>query len=268
MSAHTFPGRTCHSCLIALVIVAVGTIAHAQPASTPPSAPAAPAAVSAPMFAGLWIAAGGAFQNSHEEFGTRLALTRFFETAVVDGEYQTRGGPLLDVSAGLPLRRWGLGVQGGGSLFTRPHRGIIRGSIPHPLYFGQLRQSELEIGDLTHREVALRAELAWTQMLWTNWQVSVSAGPAVIHVQQRLVADVDTVETGYPFDAVNLVPATVDEAGWGIGGTAAVDVTWFVSGRVGLGVTGRFTRARVGLDRIKLSVGGASAIVGVRFLLH
>jgi len=267
MSAQTFPARRCGSCLLALLIVVTGTAGQAQmPATAAPAAPSAPAATSA--LDGLWIAVGGAFQDSHEEFGTRLTLTRFFEPGIVDGEYKTRGGPMLDVSAGLPLRRWGLRVEGGGSIFTKAHHGVIRGSIPHPLYFGQPRQSELEIGGLAHRELALRAELAWTRALWSNWEVSVSAGPAAIRVQQRLVGEVDTVETSYPFDAVNLVAATVDEAGWGIGGTGAVGVTWFVSGRLALGVTGRFTRATVGLERIKLSVGGPSAIVGVRFLLH
>jgi hypothetical protein len=225
------------------------------------------------MFAGsaegqpAWVSIGGGYLSQDDPFVHTISFPEYFEPAHVGGEYPGGGGVLLDVGAGVGLRH-GWSVQSSVGSWRRSTDAVLRGAIPHPLYFAQPREVEHVVADLTRRETALRAELAWTRPWGDRVQLTVSGGPVAVHAAHDMATAVRVRETGYPYDAVAVEPGVTTESSWGIGATAAVNGSYVATNRLALGVTGRFSRATVTLRDQDVNADGPSVTATLRIRLR
>lgn len=212
----------------------------------------------------LRVAFGGGYQSSSEHFSNEITFPRDLETALVRTDYAVADGPLVDLGASFGLGK-GLALQGGVSVFSRSTAGATAAAIPHPFFFNQPRGAELDIAT-SHRETITRLEVAWSFPLVSRLRVGVSGGAAFAHVDQEFVVDVDVTDA-FPFSSVTVGPVTQDRTGSALGGTAAVDLEWQFARRVGVGLSGRYTRARVELEETDIHAGGTAVIGTVRIRL-
>jgi hypothetical protein len=212
---------------------------------------------------GIVVQIGAGYQTSDRTLTEQNTFTQYLEPATIESRYRWRSGPTVDVAVAVPLRRQ-LTVGGGVAVMSRPAQIVLSGEIPSPLGFDMNRSAEQRLADARHREVSVRAEIGWSVPLGA-WVLTVSGGPALVHVQQDFAGQVSVRETEYPFETVELVAAARSrESGWTVGGTAAGDLSWFVTRRIGLGVSGRFTAANWDVRGVRVRAAGPSVVAGVR----
>jgi hypothetical protein len=211
----------------------------------------------------LVILASVGYLITDETFAERNTFVQYLEPATVEAEYRLRSGSIFDAAVSVPLMRR-LAVQGGVAVISRAAEAAVLGELPAPFEFGRLRSVEQPLEPVEHREVALRAELAWAAA-FGDWVLTASGGPALIRVEHDFAAGIQVREIGYPYDQVELEVGALDRAqAWAVGGTAAADLAWYPNTRVGVGVTGRFTGARWEARGIRINAGGPSVVVGLR----
>ena len=209
------------------------------------------------------ISIGAGYQDSRETFSERRDFTQYLEPATIESLYRVRGSPMVDVGVSWPLTSR-FAVQAGASVTNRDADATLIGSIPYPFEFNRPRAVRQSVDDATHREIAIRGELALV-IPYGDFVITFSGGPVAMNVRQAFAVGVTVRETEFPFEEVELdVPELSVESGWGIGGTGAADLAWYPSGRVGVAVTGRYTGAALDLRNIDIGAGGPSAVVSVR----
>ncbi len=192
--------------------------------------------------------------------------------ACLDGTYPRAFGPAVEAATAFRIWR-GLGAGVAGAWRARQGRIAVVAYFPDSLVAGayQVLDSEtgLEWGDVWSWHVGPR----WTYRLSARTDVTVSAGPSWFSVRWPLVDDV--AELRYePGDYLRREPVfgrpvVVERRGSGFGWHAAGDLSWYPWGRIGLGVTGRWSRADVVLWRepdggVPAPVGGLDVTFGLR----
>lgn len=249
--------RTLATCVL-LSLVSTPALAQARPPR-----PAGPPA-EAKWFVGLNAAA----QNGAGSFRDNFTYEAFAETGTIDAEYPGKTAALFDVSAGRRVwRRVGLGV--GFSRASASGGAPLSARVPHPLYPGQHRDVTGEAGGIDRSESATHVQLFYDLPPRGKMRVRVSAGPSFFTAEQQIVEAIDTNEV-YPYDTTEFRTATLRNAsGSGVGLNAALDVSWMLSRRFGLGGLVRFTRASFDLDAdgsrsVPSDAGGVQAGGGLR----
>ena len=236
-----------------LVILIAGVLAHPTASAAQGSAPERKPTISI----------GAGYQDSRETFSERSDFIEYLEPASIESAFRVRETAAIDAGVSWPLTSR-FAVQGGVSITNRDADATLIGSIPYPFEFGRPRGVRQAVEDASHREIAIRTELA-VVIPYGDWVITFSGGPVAMHVRQAFAVGVTVRELAYPFEEVALdVPELSVESGWGLGGTGAADLAWYPSERVGIGITGRYTGAALELRDIDLGAGGPSAVISVR----
>jgi hypothetical protein len=211
----------------------------------------------------------GAFAPASLSFQESRRFTEFAETGTLDASYKDDAGPGLDL--GLQYNFAGrVGVMAGLSKFSRSGGGSFTATLPHPLYFNQLRRAEGNFDGYDYLETALHLDLVASKAKGAI-EFVVFAGATRFDVKTDVV---DTLQYShsYPYDSVTItsVPKkrqSQSPTGFNVGGR--LDYGLGRAKRVGLGLQVRYSRASVQLapvegSSIKLDVGGLHVGLGAR----
>lgn len=140
--------------------------------------------------------------------------------------------------------------------------------VPHPILFNAPRTVEGSTDNLAHKEQNVHFELMYVLPVQAM-DVKVMGGPTFFNLTQDFVSGVTLNET-YPFDTATFASATTKHASKGaVGFNAGVDISRWVSPKMGIGALIRYSRADVKFDdpdigQQKVKAGGFEAGGGVR----
>jgi hypothetical protein len=202
---------------------------------------------------------GVAVQPHSDTFAHETKFPYHLEQARLSGSYDVGHGivPDLAISARVS-HRFAAAVA-----VTRAARRTsseIRGSYPHPFFFNAPRETAATIDELDRTELGTHVSAIVRLGSRTARPIAVFAGPSIFSADQDLVTNATVHET-YPYDVIafdRTTPSTrhLTAVGFHVG----ADITWYLSGRVGVGGLLRYSRAK----KSELTLGGLQAGGGLR----
>ncbi len=223
-------------------------------------------AVATPARAQTWTDKGFVNVNVGFQAGSHaLSVTSPFElygeTGTVTSATDVSSGGLFDVSAGYKVWR-NLAIGVGFSTTGGSSDAAFTAQVPDPGVFDQLRTVTGTVTDLDHREQTFYITGTWMIPVTTKVDVGLAFGPAFFSTNQDLPTSVTVTEPGPTVDQAS---GEVSESG--VGFHLAVDATYLVTPRIGVGALARYTYGSVDIDGAtdKLTVGGFQLGIGARF---
>lgn len=192
------------------------------------------------------ISVNGAVQTTRHPFSDRFDFQVNRETGNTEAEYPVEGDLVIDGS--VVIRLWkNLGAGVAVSQFTRDETVTTRSNIPHPFFFGTLRELTGD-ASVTRTERGIHVHAAYTVPLVQSLRLTIFAGPSFIRVEQDVVSSVQYDES-FPFDTPTFRRADVTRvSGDAVGFNAGADVAWMFTRNIGIGGVARFARATVDVD--------------------
>jgi hypothetical protein len=214
-----------------------------------------------------WVS--GAAQSATPALSERFEFLRPVdqaERAVVDTDYRSKAGLLIDGGVAVRLRgRLGVGVSI--SRFSGEAGADVVAQIPYPFEFGRFREVSGTSAGLDRTELAYHVQLRYSHPLGQRVHLVVSGGPSIFNVRRHLVSEVQ-VDEEYPYDTAAFRSATARVAkGTGIGAHAEADVNWAFGRHAGLGFLLRYSRGSADLTgprSVTVGAGGVQSGVGLR----
>lgn len=217
-----------------------------------------------------FVIVGGGVQATAADLSDRILFESNAETGSIEADYPGRTGVLVDVTAGMRVRRQ-VGIAVGVSRASRNGTAQVAAQIPHPFFDDQPRAVSGEAGAISRTETAVHGQLYYDMRPRGPWRVRLFGGPSYFDVEQEVVTGVEADEV-YPFDTAVFRRATTARAkGSAVGFNAGLDFARMFNPRVGAGALVRYSRATVDLDaregqRVATDGGGMQATIGLRLL--
>ncbi len=254
-------------------------------AATPPTPPAAksPAKTAAPTSATKstatkkaqrasgwtdigYISVDGGYQSGSSGFSNTFSFATYVEQSTISTQYPKKDGPTVNVGGGFRVWR-NLAVGFGVSALKRSMSGEVSGSIPHPFFFDAGR-AVAATTDLKRSETGVHLQAAYVIPAGRKMLITVAGGPSFFSVTQSLVDSVQFSES-YPYDTAALQPVTAASVSKSVTGyNGGVDVGYYFTRAIGVGVMARYAGATASLPvndgSVSTKVGGFQAGVGVR----
>ena len=228
--------------------------------------PGVAAAQSAGWDGRVRIAINGGIQIGSDTPTQSFSLQKNAEPEPITVGIDAKRGGLFDAGIVVRVRgQFGIGVST--SFVTHESNADVSASVPHPFFFNQPR-SVSGTTPASRSEIAGHVDAVYI-VPGRSLDLLLSAGPSVLAIDQTLVTDVAYAET-YPYDTATFTSAVSAHAKkTAIGYHAGADVTWKLSGRVGLGGMVRYTRATATLspapgNNVTDHAGGLQAGGGLR----
>jgi hypothetical protein len=136
----------------------------------------------------------------------------------------------------------GVGITGSFLSGSRPAQ--ITGRIPHPLIENQLRPID-GTTPVHHGETGVHFGAIYWMRPSNKVDLTVSAGPSIMRVEQDFVTDVTYTQT-FPYDTASFQDAMVArERETAVGAHVGAEVGWRLLRQVGVAVVGQYTTAHV-----------------------
>ena len=214
-------------------------------------------------------------------FATTRVFSVFSEQGGFEADYEIAGGRIID--GGVSFLVWrNLAVALDMSKYRSSNPAQLNSHVPHPFFFDLPRSTTGVAGGLKRQEIAMHLRGQWV-MQFTDWLVvSLSGGPSLINARQDLVASVEHVEIGFPFDDVLFAGHGVtSQTSNTVAVNTGVDIDTFflhrlpylnryeVVQRVGIGLGIRHVRGSVdvlvGDTPVEVDLGGLEVTSGLRF---
>lgn len=187
------------------------------------------------------------------ESGTSaLTDTRTFriydESGTVTSSSTWTSGSLFD--AGLGFRVW-KNMSVGVSYHQEQNTAdiVLKGSVPHPVFFNQPRSFEVTTGEGDFRkEKAVHLQVGWMMPFGDKLDVLVFGGPSWFRLEQPAVGEIRIADQTSPFLQVTVNPEVEIRKKSPVGFNAGADATYIVwsndSVRLGAGVFVRYALAK------------------------
>ncbi len=230
-------------------------------------APAKAAAQMTPWEETGYIGVNYMYQVKDRAFTERLEADVFGETATSTISHASGGGGGFEI--GGAYRVWknlaaGIAVTS----FNTKDGANISSSVPHPLFVNRPRIGVLDVTSGDYKEVGIHLQGVWVMPLTEKITVALSGGPSIFNVDQSLIAEVQPVEIGAPFELVNLSATTAAIRRTAVGGNVGADIQYWVNERYGGGIFLRYTAGSVDLPAAggdqSIDVGGFQSGIGLR----
>ena len=190
------------------------------------------------------------YQFGSNELRDEIEFRAYGETARFLASHEITGGEEVDVGGFVQVWEQ-LSVGATFSQTERTDTTAVTGTVPHPIQIG-LDRSIAEVVNLSRREKATHVHIAWLIPLpqVEKLDIRVMAGPTYFNVTQSSLTGVTVSETGPPFETVNVdavVTGDLVKNGWG--GHIGADISYMISGYVGVGGFVRFAGGSVDLPK-------------------
>ena len=228
-------------------------------------------AQSLPLDGKLYVDVNALYQAATRSVDQRGTLSLYGEDGTVEASQRIGAGALWDVGFGYTVWR-DLAVGLDISQFSRHQTISATGTAPHPLFFNSPRAFSAETSS-SHKARTIAVLASWrfrTRGALEKLNVRVMGGPAALHVQQGLAADVTLTEGGFPYETVSASVATRTSSKNRVGFVGGVDVGYELLDNVGVGVLLRYAGGSAKLDEplgggtITVKAGGFQIGGGVR----
>ena len=228
-------------------------------------AAAAASAADEPRFT---VSLNGAFAVTSTEYDSVRTFNAFAEEGRIETAYDAGSGPGFEAGFAWNFKR-NLAVGLAGGMVTRDTSGEWTASVPHPLFLNRNRIAEGTEEDLEYTESQVHLDLIYTGRSG-SFDFSAFAGPSFFNVSADLLGQPD-YDQSYPFETITVtdVPALAfDDNGFGFNVGAGVGYRFTDS--IGVGLTGRFSRATIelvpqtGADTVEVDAGGFQVAGGLR----
>lgn len=186
------------------------------------------------------------------------------QTALAATSREVSGGPLFDVTFGVPVRgRFAVG--GTVSLRTAKSDAALSASVPHPLFFDAPRSVTTTIAGMKHQETWLGVLAAYALSSSDRGSITVMAGPMVVAVKHDSVTGIAVAEgASVASPTVTATIGSISKSFWGY--TIGADARVMMGKRVGVGAFIRYTAAPGNITGVEsVTLGGLQAGAGIRF---
>jgi len=209
------------------------------------------------------------YQFGNRSFEESLSHKIYDEDATYSIGHSSGEGGLLDIGGGIRVWR-NLAAGVAITSFSTKARADITGKVPHPLFFGRPRNVTYPRVGLEYKELGIHLQMAWVVPLSGWFSMTFSGGPSFFSIDQSLITTVTPAgEIGAPYDEVGVASAAAKSVGaGGVGGNVGVDLTYLVTGQLGVGLFGRWTAAAVDIaasgGKQSIDAGGVQAGIGLR----
>jgi opacity protein-like surface antigen len=191
------------------------------------------------------VSANIGVQVSAQDLERNSTFDLYDEQASVDVFQEITSGAFFDFGGQYKLnRKYGVGLSYG--FLSKKGDGTISGSLPHPQFFDQPRQFSSSASDLSRTEHSWHFQAIYYVPFIEKVDFAVSGGPSLFNVKQQLIRNVNFSEnppayTSVTIDSVDIVEPT--DSGWGF--NLGVDMTYALTGRLGVGALVRYTYGNV-----------------------
>jgi len=203
------------------------------------------------------VSAGGQFQE--RDFTETTTFSLFGDAGTVTANQTVGSGFVFDASVGYRVWRR-ISAAIGVSTFHGSGAAAAVVAVPNPLVFGKptiKTFSGSDYGDLGQTSTAINFQAVWIKRLTDQLDLSLFAGPSIIHVSQEVAS---ATETASATPAIKSESETTAKAG-----TIGVDLSYRMNERYSVGGFVRYAGGEVDLPSVsKLKVGGVQAAGGVR----
>ncbi len=141
----------------------------------------------------------------------------------------------------------------------------VAGTVPHPLFFDQLRGASAQASGLSRTETAVHLQLIYMAVVTNEIDVAISVGPSFFSVTQDIVSAVAVQEGAAPFEVVTAATATTTEVNdRAVGFNVGADMTYRFMPNLGAGLFLRYAAASVDLPSTSSDAGGFQVGIGLR----
>jgi opacity protein-like surface antigen len=198
-----------------------------------------------PVEGKIVVSANVGVQVSAQDLERNSTFDLYDEQASVDIFQEIKSGGFFDVGGQYKINKsYGVGLSYG--FLSKTGDGTVSGSLPHPLFFDQPRQFNASATDLKRTEHSWHFQAVYYVPFIEKVDFAISGGPSLFNVKQQLIRNVNFSEnppgfTSVTIDSVDVVEPT--DSGWGF--NLGVDMTYALSGRLGVGAIVRYTYGNV-----------------------
>jgi hypothetical protein len=203
------------------------------------------------------VSAGGQFQE--RDFTETTTFSLFGDAGTVTANQTVGSGFVFDATVGYRVWRR-ISAAIGVSTFHGSGAAAAVVAVPNPLVFGKptiKTFSASDYGDLGQTSTAINFQAVWIKRLTDQLDLSLFAGPSIIHVSQEVAS---ATETASATPAIKSESETTAKAG-----TIGADLSYRMNERYSVGAFVRYAGGEVDLPSVsKLKVGGIQAAGGVR----
>jgi hypothetical protein len=173
------------------------------------------------------------------------------------------GGPIFDLSGEYRFMKYaGIGIGVGAGFSTFGKTGDLSGvaSVPHPVFFNQHAEVAIPARDAKRNERSVYLTVVGSYRVTEEIEVAAFIGPSFLHADQELVTGI-----AVPPGTQDITTIVEKQSANGAGVIAGLDVSYFVTDRIGAGGFMRYNGGSVDLPAAEnVKVGGFQLGVGVR----
>jgi hypothetical protein len=214
------------------------------------------------------LSLNGFYVPGASSFAESRTFTEFAEAGSIHATYRAQAGPGLEARLRYMVSRR-LGFAAALGYLDRGESSAYSAAIPHPLYFERPRPASGTTAGQSYRETVSDLDLVFVPTSNRHREIHIFAGVSLFKVRADLIDHIQYTQA-YPYDTVSAVSAPMaavqdNPVGFNLG--AGLDQK--LGGHFGLGVYGRYSRARAILrpspgNALGLEAGGFQVGGGVR----
>jgi hypothetical protein len=207
------------------------------------------------------VNAGG--QTQPHTLDATASTTVYGQTATASTTTGIDGGPIFDLSAEYRFMKYAgidLGVGAGFSTFGKT--GDLSGvaSVPHPVFFNRHADVAIPARGAKRNERSVYLTVVGSYRVTEEIEVAAFIGPSFLHAGQELVTAI-----AVPPGTQDITTTVEKQSANGAGVIVGLDVSYFVTDRIGAGGFMRYNGGSVDLPAAEnVKVGGFQLGVGVR----
>jgi hypothetical protein len=216
----------------------------------------------------VFIAIGGGYQLTANDFDDRSTFTANAETGTFTTAYKVKSASTFDIAGGVFLSRW-LGVGVGVTRLSTSTPAALSGTVPHPFFFNTQRSVSATVTGARREELGVHMQARLVAPVGARLQLMAFGGPSFFHVRQSMV-DTFTWTDSYPYDTAAFAAASTSIGkGTKIGFNAGADIAFFFTRQLGVGGGLQFGNASVKVSRADgntrdIKIGGTKGTAGLR----
>jgi hypothetical protein len=208
----------------------------------------------------------GLYNVSSPKYSDSRTFTEFTEQGTLDTQYTAKAGPGFEGGVQYNFTsHFGLAT----SFASASHdaSGSYSASLPHPLYLDRPRKVTGDVPGLKYKETVVHSDVVVSGRSG-SLRFGGFAGASFFSAKADVVEKIQYTQT-YPYDTVQVTGTPLQKAEDSpIGWNAGASLDYALGARFGLGVQGRYSRAKAelaaGQGKVKVDVGGLDLAFGVR----
>ena len=210
----------------------------------------------------------GLYNVSTPKYSDSRTFTEFIEQGTLDTKYEAKAGPGFEGGLQYNFIKH-LGLAASFASASHDASGSYSASLPHPLYLNSPRKVSGDVPGLKYRETVVHSDVVVSGRSG-SLRYGAFAGASFFSAKADVVERIQYDQT-YPYDTVQVTGTPLQKAedspiGWNAGGS----LDYALGVHFGLGVQGRYSRAKAelaadqGKVKVKVDVGGLDLAFGVR----